>query len=113
MLVPNGKTVFMGGLIRHSVNNSREGVPGLGDLPVIGGLFSNDSKNISSSEIVVLITPRIVNYDEQTPESNSLRQVQTINEIIQSEIYDTEADMRKVMDDERETTAVAISDKNR
>lgn len=100
MLVPNGKTVFMGGLIRHSVNNSREGVPGLGDLPVIGGLFSNDSKNISSSEIVVLITPRIINFGEDNPESNSLEQVQTINEIIESEIFNTEAEMREVMDDE-------------
>lgn len=100
MLVPNGKTVFMGGLIRHSVNNSREGVPGLGDLPVIGGLFSNDSKNISSSEIVVLITPRIINFGEDNPELNSLEQVQTINEIIESEIFNTEAEMREVMDDE-------------
>ncbi|MFT5739365.1 MAG: type II secretory pathway component GspD/PulD (secretin) [Gammaproteobacteria bacterium] len=55
MLVPNGKTLFMGGLVRHSSNNSSEGVPGLGDLAVIGRLFSNESKNLSSSEIVVLI----------------------------------------------------------
>jgi type II secretory pathway component GspD/PulD (secretin) len=115
MLVPNGKTVFMGGLIRHSVSNSREGVPGLGDLPLIGGLFANDSKNINSSEIVVLITPRIVNYNDEIPESNSLQQVQTINEIIESEIYNTKAEMREVMDDEGQTNTntVDIDDRGR
>jgi len=113
MLVPNGQTVFMGGLIRHSVNNSREGVPGLGDLPVIGGLFSNDSKNINSSEIVVLITPRIVDYSDDSLESNSLRKVDTINEVLESEIFNTEAEMREVMDDERQTAATDTTDRNR
>lgn len=113
MLVPNGKTVFMGGLIRHSVNNSREGVPGLGDLPLIGGLFSNDSKNINSSEIVVLITPRIINYEEGNPETDTLEQVQTINEIIESEIFNTEAEMREVMDDERSRIPTDIAERER
>ncbi|NNE64632.1 MAG: hypothetical protein HKN34_11165, partial [Gammaproteobacteria bacterium] len=76
MLVPNGQTVFMGGLIRHSVNNTREGVPGLGDLPIFGSLFSNDSKNISSSEIVVLITPQIINYGFESPETYSIEQLE-------------------------------------
>ena len=113
MLVPNGKTVFMGGLIRHSVNNSREGIPGLGDLPIIGGLFSNDSKNINSSEIVVLITPRIVDYSDESLESNSLQKVDTINQIMESEIFNTEAEMREVMDDERQTATVDTTDRSR
>ena len=113
MLVPNGRTVFMGGLIRHSVNNSREGVPGLGDLPIIGSLFSNDSKNINSSEIVVLITPRIVNYSDEIPESDSLQQVQTINEVIESEIFNTEAEMREFMDDEQRSTLAGNSEGSR
>ena len=62
MLVPDGRTVFLGGLIKHSVNDTREGVPGLGDLPVVGGLFSNTATSLTSTEIVILITPRIVNY---------------------------------------------------
>jgi len=114
MLVPNGKTVFMGGLIRHSVNNSREGVPVLGDLPVIGGLFSNDSKNITSSEIVVLITPRIIDYSRDNPESLALDQVQTINDIIESEILNTEAEMHQVMDDSSENdNTLLTSDRSR
>lgn len=100
MLVPNGQTVFMGGLIRHSVNNSREGVPGLGDLPIFGSLFSNDSKNLSSSEIVVLITPRIINHGLDNPESYALDKVESIDEIIRSEIFDSELEMVEVMDED-------------
>ena len=86
MLVPNGKTVFMGGLIRHSSNNSSEGVPGLGDLPVIGRLFSNESKNLSSSEIVVLITPRIIDYESPGYLNSSVQKVQSIDEVIEAEL---------------------------
>jgi anti-anti-sigma factor len=53
MLVSDGKTVFLGGLIQNQINNTREGIPGLGDVPIIGGLFSNRSKSIVSTEIVV------------------------------------------------------------
>ena len=100
MLVPNGQTVFMGGLIRHSVNNSREGVPGLGDLPIFGSLFSNDSKTLSSSEIVVLITPRIINYGLDNPENYALEKVESIDEIMKSEIFDAELEMVEVMDED-------------
>jgi len=60
MLVPDGKTVFLGGLIQNQINNTREGIPGLGDVPIIGGLFLNRSESIISTEIFVLIIPRIV-----------------------------------------------------
>lgn len=62
MLVPDGETVFLGGLIRRGINESREGVPVLGDIPGVGALFSNRSRNVTATEIVVLITPRIVDF---------------------------------------------------
>jgi type II secretory pathway component GspD/PulD (secretin) len=104
MLVPNGKTVFLGGLIKHSFNNTREGIPGLGDLPLIGGLFSNDAKNISSTEIVVLITPTIVDYSSGEPEGGSIERVRSINEILDAELLNSEQEMNKVMDRNQKTT---------
>jgi len=64
MLVPDGQTVFIGGLIKHAVNESREGVPVLEDLPGVGLLFSNRSKNIVNTETVVLIKPKIIEQKE-------------------------------------------------
>jgi len=98
MLVPSGKTVFLGGLIKHSVSNTREGIPGLGDLPLIGGLFSNRAKNITSTEIVVLITPTIVDYSSDEPEDSSTARVRSFNEIIDAELLISEQKMNKVMD---------------
>ena len=98
MLVPNGKTVFLGGLIQNQINNTREGIPGLGDVPIIGGLFSNRSKSIVSTEIVVLITPRIVDYTSDKPEVSAIERVEVINEIIDAELLDTEQDLEKTFD---------------
>jgi type II secretory pathway component GspD/PulD (secretin) len=70
MLVEDGQTVFIAGLIKQDVKLGRDGVPLLGDLPAIGRLFSNATTNVSRTETIVLITPRIVAdartlYDEE------------------------------------------------
>jgi type II secretory pathway component GspD/PulD (secretin) len=103
MLVPDGKTVFLSGLIQHQVNNTREGVPGLGDLAIIGGLFSNRAKSITSTEIVVLITPSIVNFTAQgsQPGIDPIRRVQIINEIMDAELADTTQQMGKAFDGDK------------
>ncbi len=100
MLVPGGRTVFLAGLIRHQVNNTREGVPGLGDIPIVGGLFSNRSRSIASTEIVVLITPTIVDYAETAPALPEQRRVEDINRILDGELAETEVDMQRVFDPE-------------
>ena len=100
MLVPDGKTVFLGGLIRHGITDSREGVTALGDLPVVGGLFANDATNIATTEIVVLITPRIVDYSEDQPEDVEIERVRDINEILDAQLGLTEEKMADVFDDQ-------------
>lgn len=98
MLVSDGKTVFLGGLIQNQINNTREGIPGLGDVPIIGGLFSNRSKNVNSTEIVVLITPRIVDYTSDESKVPAIERVEIINEIIDAELLSTEKDLEKTFD---------------
>lgn len=100
MLVPDGKTVFMGGLIRRSSNNSREGVPLLGDLPMVGSLFSNDSKNVTTSEIVVLLTPNIVDFDQADVEVESLVKVEALDRLLGTEQATVESEMADVMDED-------------
>jgi type II secretory pathway component GspD/PulD (secretin) len=64
LLVPSTRTVFIGGLIKHSVTQTRRGVPVLGDVPGVGRLFSNHRETSTNTETVVLITPRIIeDYD--------------------------------------------------
>lgn len=60
MIVPDGQTVFVGGLIKNRVDESKQGIPVIGRIPVLGRLFSNRQKTLTNTETVVLITPTIV-----------------------------------------------------
>ena len=57
----NGATVMLGGLISEDNSRGNSGIPFLKDLPVVGSLFSNQSLNGARRELIVLITPYVVN----------------------------------------------------
>ena len=113
MLVSDGKTVFLGGLIQNQINNTREGIPGLGDVPFFSALFSNRAESIVRTEIVVLITPRIVDYTRDQVEVPSIVRVEAINEIIDAELLETEKDMEKVFDGESSPGAIDANERSR
>ena len=82
MLVENGQTIFIGGLIRSSLDQNREGVPVLGDIPVLGYAFSNKSESILNTETVVLITPYIMeNHNHAINVSGKKRAERIKNEL--------------------------------
>jgi general secretion pathway protein D len=56
----DGETQVLAGLISDEDRQTANRVPGLGDLPVLGRLFSSTSDNKTKNEIVLLITPRLV-----------------------------------------------------
>jgi general secretion pathway protein D len=58
--VKDGETVAIAGLIREQKDNSRQGIPVLSDIPLLGSLFSTTSKSQSRTELVVLITPHVI-----------------------------------------------------
>lgn len=60
LLVPNGQTVFIGGLMKNRQSESRDGVPLLSDIPGVGRLFANSEQISINTETIVLITPYIV-----------------------------------------------------
>ncbi len=61
----DNQTVVLGGLIREDLSRSRSGIPGLRDVPILGGLFSSESKKKTRTELIVLITPHVVNSLEE------------------------------------------------
>nr|WP_305910020.1 hypothetical protein [Methylomarinum sp. Ch1-1]MDP4522968.1 hypothetical protein [Methylomarinum sp. Ch1-1] len=58
--IQSGETIVLGGLIKENNNNRKTGVPFLHELPLIGPLFGSKSYNKDKTELVVLITPRVV-----------------------------------------------------
>ncbi|HDY7458383.1 TPA: secretin [Vibrio vulnificus] len=65
MLADSGDTIYMGGLISKDNNNSEKKVPILGDIPVIGNLFKYKSEKQNSTELVLLITPYVINSRDE------------------------------------------------
>src|SRR5258708_40122001 len=61
VIVPNGATLVIGGLIDNQDDANQSGTPGLNRLPVVGALFRSRALDLTKHEIVVLITPRIWN----------------------------------------------------
>ena len=60
IVATNNLTVAVGGLIRHRTAENRRKVPLLGDIPVLGGLFRRDIRETTKTELILLITPRVM-----------------------------------------------------
>jgi len=56
----DGETQILAGLINDEERSSANRLPGLGDMPLIGRLFSSQSDSHNKTEIVLLITPRVI-----------------------------------------------------
>lgn len=60
VLVSDGGTTVIGGILVDSESNSEDKVPGLGSLPVVGNLFRRTSVTRSTQEVLFFVTPRII-----------------------------------------------------
>jgi type IV pilus assembly protein PilQ len=69
MLVADGETTVVGGLTQTSVSVSKTGLPILVDLPIIGRLFGVTNRSETKRDLLILITPHIID-DGQMPDSS-------------------------------------------
>ncbi len=60
VLVENGETVVLGGIFQHSVTDTVDKVPLLGDLPLLGALFRRSYQQMGKSELLIFVTPKVV-----------------------------------------------------
>jgi len=58
--VQDGETVALGGLIKDSRSHGRSGIPLLQDIPYLGAAFGDNSESVTRTELLVLITPHVV-----------------------------------------------------
>ena len=62
--VRSGETLVLGGLIRDNTTAGKSGLPGLQDIPVFGALFGTNNKSVNRTELLVVITPRVVRTEQ-------------------------------------------------
>jgi type IV pilus assembly protein PilQ len=60
VIIQDGATIVIGGMYKINTNDSKTGVPFLMKIPVLGSLFREDRTTTTTSELLIFITPRIV-----------------------------------------------------
>ncbi|MCP5048206.1 MAG: type II secretion system protein GspD, partial [bacterium] len=81
VIVEDEQTVVIGGLIDDTSTDNENKVPGLGDVPLLGWLFKNQSETNSKTNLFIFITPRVIKnpqeaariYKQKTEEFNSIK----------------------------------------
>ena len=66
LLVDDGDTIVIGGIVKSSLSYAERGIPGLRNVGVLGWLFKSQSKDDSKNELLIFITPRIVQLKQKS-----------------------------------------------
>ncbi len=65
--VKDGVTIMIGGLMKDVATNNKSKIPFLGDIPLFGKAFRNEARISTKQEIVIFLTPHIINGDIEAP----------------------------------------------
>ncbi|WP_036964699.1 secretin N-terminal domain-containing protein [Pseudoalteromonas sp. NJ631] len=65
VVAESGQTIVLGGIISENRSLNDSGVPILKDLPILGELFSADTKDGDKTELVILVTPRVIQSNDE------------------------------------------------
>lgn len=98
LLVNSGQTVFIGGLIKRTLNETRNGVPLLGRIPGLGLLFSSREVTSVNTETVVMITPIIVDGSTNDWNADQERDIDALDERLEqaADRIDTEIEFAEL-----------------
>lgn len=77
--IKNQETIVLGGLINKTQSTSYKGVPGLSRIPLIGKAFRSKSVNVSENEMIILLTPKIDNREEDKAANVKFEQIPVPN----------------------------------
>jgi type IV pilus assembly protein PilQ len=64
LLVNDGDTIVIGGIIKASESKGSDGFPVLNSIPLLGWLFKNTTTKKQSNELLIFMTPRIVQLEQ-------------------------------------------------
>lgn len=95
MHVPGGKTIFIGGLMKHTLTEARQGVPILGKVPGLRRLFSNKLKTNANTETIVLITPHVVRDFSEQWNADATEKVEEARKILANEAARGESELNE------------------
>lgn len=71
LVAQDGETIIIGGLIREDASKSKDGIPLLSKIPIIGALFSNTTDSSTRTELIILLTPHVVKNQKEAGDVTS------------------------------------------
>lgn len=91
MIVQNGQTVMLGGILFQQDSRIERKMPLLGDLPLVGGLFRHNNVEQSNNELIVFVTPFVIDEGQQISPEASREMAQPMERLqdIQKHLKDT------------------------
>ncbi|KAB7610188.1 type II secretion system protein GspD [Amylibacter sp. SFDW26] len=100
VVVQNGDTLALGGIIQEQKNSTTSKVPGAGDIPLLGALFRNKSKTAARTELLILIRPTVINDvgDSRAVTQHWREKLKNSNHIINSGLGSPKHTLADVLD---------------
>jgi len=103
IMVKDGKTIVIGGLFRDSITQAHSQVPVLGDLPIVGAAFRQVKDTVTRNELIILITPHLVEDPEAISDGKEVKEVaeivegakESLNIINRTKIYEERLEIAK------------------
>lgn len=80
LLAKDGETVLIGGLIEDIKTQTRSAIPCLGSIPLLNLVFGRTSQGLGKSELIVLITPKIVNAEKKNTDKEAIEKINKMEE---------------------------------
>jgi general secretion pathway protein D len=85
VVVRDGQTVVIGGLIQKKMGTTKSGIPFFSDIPVIGRLFGSSGDTIQKTELLLFMTPHVITTQEETEKLTSEfeNKVESLKELLE------------------------------
>jgi type II secretory pathway component GspD/PulD (secretin) len=80
IIVKDGETIVIGGLFRDQTSKSKNQVPILGNLPLVGALFRSSLDVTTRQEVIIMLTPHIINEPAETHAKERLNDIRLKHE---------------------------------
>lgn len=99
-IVQDGHTLVLGGIIQQNDSDSREGIPFLSDIPLLGYLFGSTTTHTNKDELIVMVTPHVIGNKEEADELT--REIRNRVRELREKLKEKEAIQRKNIEEGKE-----------
>ena len=116
--VSNGMSMVIGGLLNSEDSKTVSKIPLLGNIPILGEFFKHTSRTRDKRELIILITPRLVGEDTQTPMSDKMKEAFNEGQVEYGSlnrvnVNETEPQVEKQIAQNKEKRAADLAEKER